>query len=51
MTYVVAVVAAVLGVGALVYGEADDSPGMQGIGVVLMVAAAAVVARKVAARR
>jgi drug/metabolite transporter (DMT)-like permease len=39
VTYVLAVLVVALGVAAVVLGEADDSPGLQGIGVVLVVGA------------
>ena len=45
MTYVVAVVLVALGVGAVGYGGADDSPGLQLIGVVLVLAAVVLAAR------
>jgi hypothetical protein len=41
LTYLVAVLAIPLGVAGIVYGEADDSPGLQLIGVALVVAAVA----------
>ncbi len=34
-----AVLVIALGVAAVVYGEADDSPGLQGIGVLLVIGA------------
>jgi O-antigen/teichoic acid export membrane protein len=48
MRYVMAVVVVLgiaLGVAAVVYGEADDSPGLQLIGVLLAVASVALVVR------
>jgi hypothetical protein len=39
MKYAVVVLAAVLGVAAILYGGADDSPGLQLIGAVLVIAA------------
>ncbi len=39
MRYVLAVLAIVVGVAAVVYGGADDSPGLQLIGAVLVVGA------------
>ena len=39
MKYVLAVLAAVLGVAAFVYGGADDSPGLQLLGAVIVVSA------------
>jgi drug/metabolite transporter (DMT)-like permease len=45
MTYVVAVLAIAIGVAAVVAGEADDSPGLQLMGVVLVIGAIAVGAR------
>ena len=47
--YVLAVLAVALGVAAVVYGEADDSPGLQGLGVLLVIGAVAFAVR--AARR
>ncbi|HWI01229.1 MAG TPA: hypothetical protein VNT27_12930 [Propionibacteriaceae bacterium] len=41
MNYLVALLVIALGVAAMVYGEADDSPGLQLIGVVLIVGALA----------
>ncbi|MEU9509180.1 hypothetical protein AB0D32_23205 [Micromonospora sp. NPDC048170] len=41
MRYLLAVVAAALGVAGVVLGEADDSPGLQLLGVVLVVGAVA----------
>jgi hypothetical protein len=38
---VVAILAVALGVAAVVYGEADDSPGLQGLGVLLALGAIA----------
>jgi len=45
VTYVLAVLVIALGVAAVVLGEADDSPGLQGIGVVLVVGAVALAVR------
>jgi hypothetical protein len=41
LKYLVALLAIALGVAGIVYGEADDSPGLQLIGVALVVAAVA----------
>ena len=41
MRYVLAVLAVVIGVAAVVYGEADDSPGLQLLGVLLALGAVA----------
>jgi hypothetical protein len=41
LKYLIAVLAIALGVAGIVYGEADDSPGLQLIGVALVVAAVA----------
>ncbi|SCG36505.1 hypothetical protein [Micromonospora humi] len=41
----VVVLAAALGVAGLVYGEADDSPGLQLLSALLVIGAVAVVAR------
>ena len=45
MNYVVAVVVLALGVTGMVAGEADDSPGLQLIGVLLIVGALVLVVR------
>lgn len=48
MTYLLALVAVllgVLGVAGVVLGEADDSPGLQGLGVLLVVGAVALAVR------
>lgn len=50
MNYVLAVLAVAVGVAGIVYGEADDSPGLQLIGVVLVVGALAFAVRAVARR-
>jgi hypothetical protein len=42
---VIAVLAVALGVAAIVYGEADDSPGLQLIGLVIVVGAVVLGAR------
>ena len=39
MKYLVAILAIVIGVAGIVAGEADDSPGLQLLGVVIVVAA------------
>ncbi|MFF5052655.1 hypothetical protein ACFY1S_05635 [Micromonospora sp. NPDC000663] len=49
MRYVIAILAVALGVAAVVLGGADDSPGLQLIGAVLVVGAVAFAVR--AARR
>ncbi|MFF5181314.1 hypothetical protein ACFY2Q_25080 [Micromonospora sp. NPDC000316] len=49
MTYLVAVLAAALGVAGVVHGEADDSPGLQVLGAALVVGAVVLAVR--AARR
>ena len=41
MKYLLAVLAIAIGVAAIVYGEGDDSPGLQGIGGVLVIGALA----------
>jgi hypothetical protein len=54
VTYLIAVVAAVvvaLGVAGIVYGEADDSPGLQFLGLLLVVGAIVVGVRKARRRR
>jgi hypothetical protein len=42
MKYLVAILAVALGVAAIIYGGADDSPGLQLIGVLIIVGAVAV---------
>lgn len=49
MKYVLAVLAVAIGIGAVVAGGADDSPGLQLLGVLVVVGAVAVSVR--AARR
>jgi hypothetical protein len=51
LTYLVAAVVVALGAAAVVFGEADDSPGLQVIGVVVAVAAVVLVVRNVRRRR
>ncbi|TQM79658.1 hypothetical protein FHX81_1968 [Saccharothrix saharensis] len=51
MTLFVAGFLSVLGIMAVLLGGADDSPGLQGIGVLLVLAAIAYVVRSVRARR
>jgi hypothetical protein len=46
MKYVVAILAIALGVAGIVAGGVDDSPGLQLIGVVIIVAAVALGVRK-----
>lgn len=41
MKYILAILAIAIGVAGIVYGEADDSPGLQLLGVVLVVGAVA----------
>ncbi|NJP33936.1 hypothetical protein [Micromonospora thermarum] len=41
MKYLVALLAVAIGVAAIVYGEGDDSPGLQLVGAVLVVGAVA----------
>ncbi len=45
MKYLIALLVAALGVAGMVLGEADDSPGLQLIGVVLIVGAVALAIR------
>jgi len=47
MKYALAVVAALLGVAAFVYGGADDSPGLQLLGALLVIGAIVLVVRTV----
>jgi hypothetical protein len=54
VTYLIAVVATVvvaLGVAGIVYGEADDSPGLQFLGLLLVLGAIVVSVRKARRRR
>ena len=51
MTYLAALVVFALGVAGMVAGEADDSPGLQLIGVVLMVGAVVLTVRQARRRR
>ncbi|WP_282944838.1 hypothetical protein [Cellulomonas endometrii] len=51
MPYVLAVLALATGAAAVVAGEADDSPGLQLVGVLLGAAAVALVVRAVRRRR
>jgi hypothetical protein len=46
LTYLVAAVVVALGAAAVVFGEADDSPGLQVIGVVVALAAVVVAVRR-----
>ncbi|MFI7576616.1 hypothetical protein [Micromonospora sp. NPDC049497] len=39
--YVLAALAVAIGVAAVVFGESDDSPGLQGLGVLLVIGALA----------
>ena len=50
MSYVLAVLAVLAGAFAVVAGGADDSPGLQGIGVLLVVTGVVVVVRALRAR-
>jgi hypothetical protein len=47
LVLIVAVLVAVLGVAAVLLGGADDSPGLQGIGVLLVLGAVAAAVRAV----
>lgn len=51
MTYALAVAAVLLGAAAVVLGGMDDSPGLQGIGVLLVVGAVVATVRAVRRRR
>ena len=46
MTFVLAVLVFVTGVAAFVYGGADDSPGLQLLGVVIVLGAVTLVVRR-----
>lgn len=48
---VIAALVVALGLAAVMAGEADDSPGLQGIGVLLAVGAVVVAVRRVRRRR
>jgi hypothetical protein len=50
-TFAIAAVVAVLGIAAIVLGGYDDSPGLQGIGLLMVLGALFVSARKVYRRR
>lgn len=45
LTYVAAVLLVAVGVAAMVFGEGDDSPGLQGIGLLMIVGAVAIAVR------
>jgi hypothetical protein len=47
VTYLLTLLAVALGAAAVVAGEADDSPGLQGIGVLLAVGAIVLLVRSV----
>ncbi|WP_167517321.1 hypothetical protein [Micromonospora orduensis] len=51
MRYVLAILAIALGVAAVVFGGADDSPGLQLIGAVLVVGAVAFAVRAARSER
>ncbi|MEU8228642.1 hypothetical protein AB0C12_03450 [Actinoplanes sp. NPDC048967] len=51
MKYVLAVLAVLLGAAAIVYGEGDDSPGLQGLGALLVIGAIVFVVRTVRRRQ
>ena len=51
MRYVLAALTAALGVAAFVYGGYDDSPGLQGIGALLVVGAITFAVRAARRRR
>jgi membrane protein implicated in regulation of membrane protease activity len=51
MTYLAAVVVLALGIAGMVAGEADDSPGLQFIGLILIVGAVTLTVRKARRRR
>ena len=51
LVVVTAVIVVALGVAAVVFGEADDSPGLQGLGVLLVIGAVAFSVRTVRANR
>lgn len=49
--YVAAVLLVAVGVAALAYGEGDDSPGLQGIGLLLVIGAVVLAVLTARARR
>ncbi|MGW4947614.1 hypothetical protein ACWEOZ_39190 [Actinoplanes sp. NPDC004185] len=51
MKYALAALAVLLGAAAIVYGEGDDSPGLQGLGVLLVIGAIVLVVRTVRRRQ
>jgi len=51
MKYVLVVVAVVIGIAAIVFGEADDSPGLQGLGALLAIGAIVFAVRAARRRR
>ena len=51
MMYLIALLTSALGVAGMVFGEADDSPGLQLIGVLLIVGAVALGIRTAQRRR
>ena len=50
MTYVLAVLGLVIGVAAFVYGGADDSPGLQLLGALIVLGASVLTVRRVRQR-
>lgn len=51
MRYLFTLLAVAVGAAAVVAGEADDSPGLQGLGVILAVGAVVLLVRSVRRRR
>ena len=51
VTYLLVAVLVGLGVAGVVLGEGDDSPGLQGLGVLLVLAAAVIAVRRVNSKR
>lgn len=51
MSYTAAVLLAAVGTAAVVFGGSDDSPGLQGIGVLLVVGAVVLAVRAARRRR
>jgi hypothetical protein len=50
MAYLVAVIAIVLGIAGIVAGEADDSPGLQLLGLLVVIGAIALSVRRIVRR-
>ncbi|MFD1149057.1 hypothetical protein [Saccharothrix hoggarensis] len=51
MKFLLPLLGIAVGVAAVVYGEADDSPGLQGLGALLVIGSIVVIVRAVRATR